>query len=294
MALRVADTAKYRAETRLNELENAVRTANSPEAIQLAEEAKSKAVAKLGELQSQLEATRAEAQKRAELTAGAREAVKAAEADKAEALEAATEARRKLIPVSILVSRKTQRLYVRQAFQPVFESPVSISDLDHPIGTHVYTALDPTKDGADLRWSAVSVSAPPNKNEIEANTRSRRLDHGKVQSIGIDANASGANAALDRVSIPRDALDRISELLSPGSSLIISDEGISSETGNGTDFVILMSGEPQGGIKMRHREPEADRGYDRVYRRSPYYERSPYVGRLPYYGRPYGGSFFSW
>jgi len=35
-------------------------------------------------------------------------------------------------------------------------------------------------------------------------------------------------------------VDRISELLTPGSSLIISDHGISRETGKDTDFVVLL------------------------------------------------------
>ena len=41
----------------------------------------------------------------------------------------------------------------------------------------------------------------------------------------------------------------------PGSSLIVSDEGLSLETGKDTDFVVLISSEPQGGIKTRRREP---------------------------------------
>ena len=48
-----------------------------------------------------------------------------------------------------------------------------------------------------------------------------------------------ANAALDRIEIPQDANQQISELLMPGSSLIISDYGISSETGPYTDFIVL-------------------------------------------------------
>jgi hypothetical protein len=48
-----------------------------------------------------------------------------------------------------------------------------------------------------------------------------------------------ANAALDRIEIPQDAIDRISELLTPGSSLIVSDYGISHETGKDTDFIVL-------------------------------------------------------
>jgi hypothetical protein len=39
----------------------------------------------------------------------------------------------------------------------------------------------------------------------------------------------------------------------PRASLIVTDEPPSSETGNGTEFVVLLSGEPQGGIKKRRR-----------------------------------------
>src|SRR5947208_2800815 len=61
-----------------------------------------------------------------------------------------------------------------------------------------------------------------------------------------------AKSALDRIVIPQDVVDRIASI-APRSSLIITDEALSSETGKGTDFVVLLSGEPQGGIKMRRR-----------------------------------------
>jgi hypothetical protein len=57
-----------------------------------------------------------------------------------------------------------------------------------------------------------------------------------------------AKAALHWIVVPQDALDRIAGM-APQSSLIVTDEGLSSETGKGTDFVVLLSGEPQGGIK---------------------------------------------
>ena len=72
---------------------------------------------------------------------------------------------------------------------------------------------------------------------------------------GIPADVAAAKAALDRIAIPQDAIERISDVVLPGSSLIVSDEGASIETGKDTDFVVLMSGEPQGGIKARRREP---------------------------------------
>ena len=38
---------------------------------------------------------------------------------------------------------------------------------------------------------------------------------------------------------------------------------LSSETGQGTGFVVLLSGEPQGGIKNRRRGPEVEVRYRR-------------------------------
>jgi hypothetical protein len=48
-----------------------------------------------------------------------------------------------------------------------------------------------------------------------------------------------ANAALDRIEIPQDTVERISELLTRASSLIISDNGFSHETGKDTDFIVV-------------------------------------------------------
>ena len=67
------------------------------------------------------------------------------------AAEAVREAARKLDPVSALISRKTQRLYVRQAFEPLFDSPVTITDPDLSIGTHVFTAVERTSADGSVR-----------------------------------------------------------------------------------------------------------------------------------------------
>ena len=50
-----------------------------------------------------------------------------------------------------------------------------------------------------------------------------------------------ASEALDRLTIPADAMARIAELLSTGGSIIVSDQGINGgETGEGTDFIIPL------------------------------------------------------
>jgi hypothetical protein len=61
-----------------------------------------------------------------------------------------------------------------------------------------------------------------------------------VRGAVVTNESSNATDALDRVTIPQDAIDRISELLTPGSSLIISDEGLGRETGRYTEFIVEM------------------------------------------------------
>ena len=113
--------------------------------IQAAEEEKAEALARLADAEAQLVAGKGEAPLKADAAARARDEARAAAAEKVSAVEASREAARMMSPVSILISRKTQRLYVRQSFQPVLESPITIHDGDHPIGTHIYTVLDYAK-----------------------------------------------------------------------------------------------------------------------------------------------------
>ena len=165
------------------------------------------------------------------------------------AVTAAREAERKTFPVSMFVSLKTQRLYVRQGHEPVIDVPVTIAEPDRPIGTYVFTAVNYVNEGKDLRWTAVSLARRQAAEVAELSNR-------KSRQYGNDAgpaptNATAAAAALDRVTLPPEIIARVSGSVWPGSSLIVSDEALSKETGKATDFVVLISGEPQGGIKRR-------------------------------------------
>jgi hypothetical protein len=60
-----------------------------------------------------------------------------------------------------------------------------------------------------------------------------------------------AKSALDRITIPQDVLDRIAPTALPRSSIIISDEPLSKETNYRTEFVAVLSNQPQGGFITR-------------------------------------------
>jgi hypothetical protein len=148
----------------------------------------------------------------------------------------------------VFISRKTQRLYVRRGFQPILDTPVTILEPERPIGTHVFTAMERIKSDNAMRWSVVSLNR---------DARTREGPEGEPTA----KEPSDAKSALDRIVISQDALARMAETVSPRSSLIISDEEVSSETGKGTDFVILLSGEPQGGIAIRRSRPATEVWY---------------------------------
>jgi L,D-transpeptidase catalytic domain len=272
--LHAAEAAKYRAEAQLRAAEGAIENAKSPAA---AEAAKSEALVKLADAEGRLAAAKSDAPVGAEAILRAREEVRTAEAEKTEASREAEAIGHLITPVSVFISRKTQRLYVRQAFQPVLEVPVVIRDAGEPIGTHIYTALDYTDGGTSLRWSAVTVDG---RDSAQNEMLSRKGTHAAM--LGKEETDTG-RAALDRIDIPQEAAERIAEVISPGSSLIVSDESMSAETGKETDFVILLSSAPQGGLKMRRGNPEAQ--YGRWY------------GRPPVYPPPFGpprGPFVPW
>jgi hypothetical protein len=276
--VRAAENLKLRAEAQLAAAETSLGSAISPEAKEQAEGAKAQAVAKIAELQLQWDAAKADLQLKLDAVTSAREAAAAAETARATAAEAARQVARELQPVSVLISRKTQRLYVRQAFEPVFESPVTIADPDRPMGTHVFTAIERATDDVNLRWSAVSLGGGrPPSGTVAPQDRARGSSGRDVEPVPTDSDS--AKAALDRIVIPQDALDRIVGIV-PRSSLIITDEALSSETGKGTEFVVLLSGEPQGGIKRR-RSPGTEFRYARP--------RS-----LPFWRSPFGNTLSMW
>ena len=255
--VRVAEFQIRRVEAQLAAAEIAPGAGTPAETTEQAGDAKAQAAARLAELQTQLAAAKTELQPKLDAVATARAAAVVAEAERLAAVEAARQVARELEPVSVLISRKTQRLYVRQGFEPILETSVTIQDPDRPIGTHIFTAMERSAGGTDLRWSVVSLES----SGARASQGRARVDHGRDVEPA-PADAASAKSALDRIVIPQDALDRIAGI-APRSSLIITDEALSSETGNGTDFVVLLSGEPQGGIKIRRRDPGAEFSYAR-------------------------------
>lgn len=150
-------------------------------------------------------------------------------------------------PIAIFISRKAKKIYVRQDFAPLFQAPVTIADPEKPLGTLVFTALGYTGDDhTTLRWNVVEFPAEPPKlkRRPEREMRFERYVHGRrrVETIEKPADLSPPATpaeALARITVPQAAIDSISQLIVPGSTLIISDHGLGDETGEGTNFIVV-------------------------------------------------------
>jgi hypothetical protein len=194
-------------------------------------------VAKATDAATQLDIARADAKSKLDAAAAAKDAAKAAETKKVASAKAASDAKLALEPVSIYISRATQKLYVRrnthkpapdgggEVFDASIEVPVTIRNPEKRIGTHVFTAMARTDAG--LRWTVVTID-----------------------------DADDAKGALDRITIPQDVLARIGPTALPRSSIVVSDEPLSAETNYRTEFVAVLSNQPQGGFITR--EPSTD------------------------------------
>jgi hypothetical protein len=146
-------------------------------------------------------------------------------------------------PISIFVSRRTKKIYVRQDFTPLFEAAVVIERPEERFGTHVFTAIDYLPDHATFHWNVISLPGesppPPRVPERDRDWQAVRKVNRNVKPVAEPQPPQTPQQALARITIPQDVADQISRLVIPGSSLIISDQGLGDETGEGTDFVVV-------------------------------------------------------
>ena len=237
--LRAAEALRAQSEGKLASRTEALATARDTRAMQRAQTARAAAETQLAESTKKVEAA---LQNPAFASPEGQEAL-ATERRLADLRQAmakaqlvAKQAERRLAPVSILVSRKDNKIYMRQAFAPVLEAPVTIRDPATPLGTHVFIAT--SNDGASLGWSVVSLPGSSRSGDEMGSRRGRESAVAARGEPEPDAALKAAHA-LERLELAPEVSARISELVWTGGSLIISDHPLSDETSDiGTDLVV--------------------------------------------------------
>jgi hypothetical protein len=145
------------------------------------------------------------------------------------------------MPISVFVSKADGKVSVRHGFRTLLEAPATIRNAAQPLGTHVFTATELKEDGMAMRWWVVSV--PDSGHAPVASRKVSRASRNESEPMLPFASGppSTPAEALDRIELPQEARERISQLISPGATLIVSDHGHNREMReNGTtDFIVL-------------------------------------------------------
>ncbi len=116
-------------------------------------------------------------------------------------------------------------LYVRQGMEPLFDAPIDIDQPNAPFGIHLVVAGN-FEAGGSPRWVGYSL-----ENDLTAFQRAIfDIEEGTAPTL---------SGLLDRLQIPAPVLARLNRLLTPGSSIAISDTGLGPYTDWMTDFIVL-------------------------------------------------------
>lgn len=199
------------------------------------------------------------------------------------------------LPVSVFISSKTSTIKVRQGWENIYEGPVTIENPEQPLGTYLMSATG-WRDTSQttINWTTAAVSENPLAYHEEAvldENESGRRKNKKAESFAPppQTDLASAIATLDRVKIPQEAVDKVSELVKPGSTFIISDYDVSKSEMRylGTDFIVQM---PEVVAKISRPKPKRDEYYDDDDYGWSFFGPPPSQKRRP--ARPYGGKFY--
>jgi len=139
-------------------------------------------------------------------------------------------------PATILVSRRTGTLKIRQGHMDVYATPVRMSFPEARIGTHIFTAMAYTNSTeTELQWQSTTLT--DETPELPGRPRHADDSRNNASAQSLPPAPTAANA-LERIEFTDEVKARISELLKPGSALIITDDSASPETGAHTDFIV--------------------------------------------------------
>jgi hypothetical protein len=241
---RKAEMALAAAKERFDAADQNLKRVTGEEATKAATAAKDAAEAKLNEAKAALERAAEVKTQRDQEAEGAARAAKEADASRRSAADAIKTWNRRLAPLSIFISRKTKRLYVRQDYVEVFDMPITIREPEKPIGTHLFIAM-PKEAAAGapdkgLRWLVLTLPENALNDDEMAARRGPRVN------VAVPAQPAPPmpSEVLDRIEIPDEAAVKLSEMVWAGAGLIVSDHEMSHETTDfaRTDFVVVTGG----------------------------------------------------
>lgn len=120
------------------------------------------------------------------------------------------------------------RIYVRKDHLPIYQASYEIKQPTKPLGTHLLTLTG--FNGEQAIWTNAALSSKIKSSVL----KTHKIDEANQMRVV----RTGINQVLDRLVFDAETRQFISQNLTEHSSFAISDNGIGTETGKGTDFIV--------------------------------------------------------
>ena len=111
--------------------------------------------------------------------------------------------------ISVIIHTADKRMRVLVNGKLAFEDSVAIKQPELPFGTHVFNLTGASDDLAKMRWMAIEV-----ENQVDTSGK----------SVAVQASALLAAFTIHRVDIPDGTAHRLTGMLHPGATMIITDQ----------------------------------------------------------------------
>ena len=120
---------------------------------------------------------------------------------------------------SVLVSGDDRKAYLMIDGEVMYETPISVFDPGRPLGTHLFSLIGPSPDGASLRWMAFGLGGQPE------------------DGVASDLWSNSVLARIEYLDGP--GVVQVARALRPGTTMVITDFAASPDTRSAPDFTVI-------------------------------------------------------
>ena len=99
-----------------------------------------------------------------------------------------------------------------------FTAPVTLRSSDKPFGTHAFTLTGPDSDPRHMQWLAIGLDS--------------KLDSKAASQLIV-------SETLNRIDLPQETARRVTAMMHPGTTLVITDQPASQDSRSGPGFTVM-------------------------------------------------------
>jgi hypothetical protein len=120
--------------------------------------------------------------------------------------------------VSFVISTADRKFMAFVNGKESFTAPVTLRSPDKPFGTHAFTLTGPDSDPRHMQWLAIGLDS--------------KLDSKAASQLIV-------SETLNRIDLPQETARRVTAMMHPGTTLVITDQPASQDSRSGPGFTVM-------------------------------------------------------